>query len=156
MRRKHTIPKFVEDVVHPDTYERWLARKAAAHCKRDRSRGCAGVTQSLYKEAIHAAVLLSEGRDAYTGEWLNWDLISTYKNEDSKTGKHAYKSGFALLPTVDHIAAGATEASFRICAWRTNDAKSDLSSEEFIELCLKVVTRAGYSVCEPGACADSG
>jgi hypothetical protein len=66
MPRKHTIPKFLEDIVHPDTYERWLARKAAAHCKRDRSRGCAGVTQSLYKEAIHAAVLFSEGRDAYT------------------------------------------------------------------------------------------
>jgi hypothetical protein len=100
----------------------------------------------LYKEAIHAAVPLSEGKDAYTGEPLKWNLISTYKNEDSKAGRHTYKSGFALLPTVDHVIAGATEASFRICGWRTNDAKNDLSSEEFIELCLRVLTHAGYSV----------
>jgi hypothetical protein len=89
---------------------------------------------------------MSVGRDAYTGEELDWKLLSTYKNEDSKTGKHGYKAGFALLPTVDHVTAGATEASFRICGWRTNDAKNDLSHEAFVELCTKVLAHAGYSV----------
>jgi hypothetical protein len=124
MPRKHSLPAFLEGIVHADSYERWLGRKGAAHVKRDRARGHSAVTHALYKEAIHAAVLLSDGRDSYTGEALNWRLISTYKNEDSKAGRHTYKSGFALLPTVDLVAAGATEASFRICAWRTNDAKN--------------------------------
>lgn len=129
----------------PEAYERWLERKAAAHVKRDRGRGRAA-TRPLYKEAIHAAVILSNGLDDYTGESLDWCLISTYRNEESKAGRHGYKSGFALLPTVDHIDAGATESSFRICAWRTNDAKNDLTPAQFIELCSKVLKFAGYSV----------
>jgi len=106
----------------------------------------AAATRALYKEAIHGAVVLSQGRDAYTGERLDWKLISTYNNNESKLGKHGYKSSFALLPTVDHVGPGATEASFRICGWRTNDAKNDLSHEEFIDLCAKVLTHAGHSV----------
>lgn len=147
MPRKHTIPAFLEDIVTPEKYERWLQRKAAAHVKRDRNRG-RGATRSAYKEAIHAAVILSDGRDSYTGEDLDWKLISTYKNEDSKAGRHGYKSRFALLPTVDHIDAGATESSFRICAWRTNDAKSDLSPANFIALCTKVANFAKLRVNE--------
>ena len=140
------MPKFLEGVILPEIYERWLGRKAMAHVKRDRRRGISAATISLYKEAIHAAVILSEGLDAYTGEELNWTLLSKYNNEESKAGRHGYKAGFALLPTVDHVSAGATEASFRICSWRTNDAKNDLSLEAFIELCQKVLIHAGHSV----------
>lgn len=141
---KHTMPAFLEGETSPEAYEHWLGRKAMAHVKRDRARGHSadGTTRSLYKEAIHAAVLLSEGRDAYTGERLHWHLISKYKNDESKVGRHAYKAQFALVPSVDHVAAGATEASFRICAWRTNDAKNDLSLSEFVELCRRVVAHA--------------
>lgn len=146
MPRKHSMPKFLEGKVQPEAYEKWLSRKAKAHIKRDRNRGNSTPTVSLYKEAIHAAVVLSEGLDAYTGERLDWTLLSKYNNEESKAGRHGYKAGFALLPTVDHVSAGATEASFRICSWRTNDAKNDLSLEMFIELCQKVLTHAGFSV----------
>jgi len=145
MPRKHTTPVFLEGIVTPEAYERWLERKAAAHVKRDRARGRTN-TRPIYKEAIHAAVVLSRGRDHYTGEPLEWHLISTYNNEKSKAGKHGYKSSFALLPTVDHIDSGSTEASFRICGWRTNDAKNDLTPEQFVELCIKIVTFAGYSI----------
>lgn len=134
----------------PEAYERWLSRKAIAHVNRDRGRGRSAATRALYKEAIHAAVILSEGKDAYTGERLHWHLISTYRNEDSKAGGHKYRAGFALLPTVDHLEAEATEANFRICASRTNDAKNDLSLEAFLELCAKVLRHAGYSVRKPG------
>lgn len=144
--RKHTMPVFLAESVSADAYERWLTRKAAAHVKRDRKRGQSGVTQSLYKEAIHAAVILSQGKDAYTGETLDWQLISKYNNDESRIGRHGYKSGFALLPTVDHVNAGATEASFRICSWRTNDAKNDLSVDDFLSLCEKVLVHAGHSV----------
>jgi hypothetical protein len=146
MPLKHSMPKFLDGVITPEAYERWLGRKAAAHVKRDRKRGHTAATGAAYKEAIHAAVLVSEGLDAYTGEGLKWELISKYNNEESKAGRHGYKAGFALLPAVDHVDAGATEASFRICSWRTNDAKNDLAPEEFIELCKRVLINAGYSV----------
>lgn len=146
MPRKHTMPMFLDGVATPEVYERWLGRKAQAHVKRDIKRNYSGATYALYKEAIHAAVILSEGHDAYTGEELDWTLLSKYNNEESKAGRHGYKAGFALLPTVDHVSAGATEASFRICSWRTNDAKNDLSHEAFVELCKKVLAHAGYSI----------
>ncbi|MCK9687339.1 hypothetical protein [Scleromatobacter humisilvae] len=138
------MPSFLEGVVAPEAYERWLNRKAIAHAKRDRGRGHSGETSTrpLYKEAIHAAVVLSDGVDAYTGEALDWHLISTWDNDASTAGRHEYKARFALLPTVDHVDAGATEASFKICAWRTNDAKHDMSVTEFIELCRLVLAHA--------------
>lgn len=144
------MPAFLNDSVDPENYERWLGRKAMACVKRDRKRGHSAVTRALYKEDIHAAVLRSEGRDAYTGEELDWKLISTYKNEDSKVGKHGYKSEFALLPTVDHVGAGTIKARFCICSWRTNDAKNDLSPSAFVALCRKVLEHAGYSVTKHG------
>lgn len=73
-------------------------------------------------------------------------MISAYKNEDSKAGRHEYKAGFAMLPTVDHIDSDATTASFNICGWRTKDAKHDLSVECFVELCQRVLTHQGYRV----------
>jgi hypothetical protein len=147
---KHALPSFLSGVVTPQTYERWLSRRAAAHVRRDRKRGYSAATPSRYKEAIHAAVVKSQGRDAYTGEALDWRLISTYKNKNSKQGRLAYKAGFALLPTVDHVDARATEASFIICAWRTNDAKNDLSLASFIDLCKRMLRRAGYTVTRHG------
>lgn len=144
--RKHTTPTFLPEGVSAEAYERWLTRKAAAHVKRDRKRAHSGVTRAQYKEAIHAAVIHSNGKDAYTGETLDWQLISKYNNEESKNGRHSYKSDFALLPTVDHVSAGVTEASFCICSWRANDAKNDLSVEDFLRLCERVLVHAGYSV----------
>lgn len=149
MFKKHTLPRFLENVVSPEAYDRWLSRKAAAHVKRDKSRGHAS-SVTVYREAIHAAVVISEGKDAYIGELLQWNLISTYRNEASKEGRHSYKAGFALLPTVDHVIASATEASFKICAWRTNDAKNDLSYESFLELSKKVLLHAGYIIQKQG------
>lgn len=148
MEKKHTLPPFLQGVVTSEAYERWLKRKAAAHVKRDRGRGhnCTG---AAYREAIHAAVILSQGMDAYTGEKLDWHLISTYKNEESESGRHAYKAGFALLPTIDHVTAEALEASFKICGWRTNDAKHDMSMEVFVELCSKVLKHAGFKITRP-------
>ncbi|MGE0115781.1 MAG: hypothetical protein AB7T07_12970 [Steroidobacteraceae bacterium] len=145
MGKKHAIPDFLENVVSPEIYERWLIRKAAAHVKRDRKRGhtCSG---SGYRAAIHAAVVASKGKDAYTGEVLDWHLISVYRNEESRHGRHTYKAGFALLPTVDHVSSEATEASFKICAWRTNDAKNDMSYVSLLELGRRLLLHAGYRV----------
>ena len=145
MPKKHLIPRELHDQTSQEAYSRWLHRKAAAHVKRDRKRGhiC---TISAYKDAIHAAVVSSSGNDAYTGEKLDWTLISTYDNDASKTGKHHYKAGFSLLPTVDHIEASSKSASFRVCAWRTNDSKNDLTHVDFVELCKRVLEHEGYTV----------
>lgn len=149
MTRKRPLPKFLADKkVSPETYERWLDRKAKAHVKRDRKRGIT-CSAAAYRDAIHIAVQASNGRDAYTGEELQWELISTYRNDESRLGRHDYKAGFALLPTVDHVTAGASTASFKICGWRTNDAKNDLSFDVLVTLCERVLRHAGYTVHKP-------
>lgn len=83
--------------------------------------------------------MASGGLDAYTGEPLEWILIGTYKNEDSKLGRHKYKAQFALLPAVDHHESDVAGTPFRMCAWRTNTAKNDLPIDAFIDLCRRVV-----------------
>lgn len=138
--RLFELPSFLEErSISRASYVRWLERKAATHVKRDRKRGNTSASISAYKRAIHDAVCASEGRDAYTGEPLAWNLISTYDNNESKQGRRDYKARFALLPTVDHIGDGTGLADFKICAWRTNDAKGDLSLEAFVALCERVL-----------------
>lgn len=146
MSHQRPLPTFLEGRLHLLVYERWLARKAAAHVKRDRKRGYQGVTGAVYRATIHEAVVRSEGRDVYTGENLAWHLISQYNNDESESGRHQYKAGFALLPTVDHIDSSLSTSGFCICAWRTNDAKNDLSHQAFIDLCIKVLQHAGYTI----------
>lgn len=146
MAIKRQLPDFLAGKVSVEQYARWLNRKAAAHVKRDRKRDFDGAVGAAYRDAIHQAVIISAGRDAYTGENLHWELLSQYDNEKSKSGRSAYKAAFALLPTVDHLDTSATAISFRICAWRTNDAKNDLSHESFLDLCQRALRHAGYSV----------
>ncbi|UXI65949.1 hypothetical protein [Tahibacter amnicola] len=142
------FPDFLEGVVSESAYRRWLRHKARAHARRDRGRGYTCAVPH-YKNEIHKAVCASAGKDVYTGELLDWRLISTYDNAESKAGRHKYKATFALLPTVDHFLADATSVSFRICAWRTNDAKHDLALRDFLTLCRSVLEHAGYTVTPP-------
>lgn len=137
--RKYRIPAFLESSVTQPAYESWLRGRAMAHVKRDKKRGNTNATVEAYKSAIHAAVIRSDGRDHYTGEQLDWTLIGRYRNLDSQTHGRRYKAGFALLPSIDHVHDGLGEADFRICAWRTNDAKNDLTHADFVELCRLVV-----------------
>ena len=137
--RKYQLIGRVTELVSQDTYERWLHRKALAHVKRDRARGNTTATNEEYKIAIHKAVCECDGKDAYTNEDLDWSLLSQYDNEESKRYGRRYKKKFALLPSVDHVGDGKGPADFKICGWRTNDAKNDMNLEEFIELCKKVL-----------------
>jgi hypothetical protein len=137
--RKYQLPQSLALLLDQTIYERWLARKAATHARRDRKRGNPSAIIESYKLAIHKAVELSDGRDAYTGEMLCWDLISKYDNEKSRLGRRIYKATLGLLPTVDHVGDGLGIADFKICGWRTNDAKHDLAYDEFIQLCQRVV-----------------
>lgn len=143
MERKYPLPAFLDGILDQESYERWLKRKAAAHCKRDRKRGNASISQESYRLAIHHAVVRSGGLDEYTGAELNWKLVSTYNNERSKAERRDYKKGFGGLPTVDHVGDGLGAAEFKICSWRVNDAKNDLTYDEFLELCADVLRFSG-------------
>lgn len=127
--------------ISQEVYIRWLRRKAAAHLKRDRKRCDYDITGEEYRKLIHAAVVDHGTHDFYTGEALNWSLASTWSNDESKAGKTTYKAGFALLPTVDHVGKDG-RYDFVICGWRTNDSKSDLGYEEFLDLCRRVIRYA--------------
>lgn len=142
-RRLYELPQFLRGTCSRDQYVRWLQRKAAAHVKRDRGRGNRTARVSEYKRAIHRAVLDGGETDSYTGERLDWSLISTYSNEEAKRRGRAYKKEFALLPTVDHLGDGTGNPDFVICGWRTNDAKHDLDLEEFLALCRRVLKHSG-------------
>src|SRR5579862_5742578 len=133
------LPPFLEEIVKPKAYARWLKYRAIAHCKRDCKRGNVIATPRDYRKAIHAAVLSSGGLCHYTGENLAWPLIGTYNNEESKKGRRAYKASLAKLPSVDHVGDGLHEPDFVICGWAVNDAKGDLNLADFLALCRKVL-----------------
>ena len=136
MATKYEMPPFLEDTtVDRHEYARWLHRKAQAHARRDRRRWSRAVRVSDYKQAIHHAVLCSEGRDFYTDEPLEWCLLSKWDNREAQRQGGTYKRRFALLPTVDHMDPESREAGFRICGWRTNDCKNDLTIAELQTFC---------------------
>jgi hypothetical protein len=138
--RKYECPKLLN--IEPSFYERWLSRKAIAHVKRDRKRwpNIGTINRKTYMEAIHAAVIKSNGKDAYTGEHLRWELLSTWSDEMAKGNGSKHKSNFAFLPTVDHVRPSSeSPVEFKICAWRTNDAKSDMTYKDLIGFCRKVI-----------------
>jgi hypothetical protein len=138
---KYKLPDFLSNIsgLEQDIYEKWLHGRAAAHVKRDKKKGNTRATIAAYKDAIHLAVIHSAACDYYTGESLEWSRLGKYSNEESKANGRHYKARFALLPSVDHVADGLGAADFKICAWRTNDAKNDLPHKEFVELCRRVV-----------------
>jgi hypothetical protein len=137
--RKYQLPDFLSTTLTQTSYEKWLCGRAAAHVKRDKNRGNTIATNEAYKIAIHRAVIHSVGRDHYTGEHLDWSLVGQYSNAESKAKGRGYKATLALLPSVDHVGDGRGDADFKICAWRTNDAKNDLTHQEFVALCRRVV-----------------
>jgi|ERR1700749_193847 len=149
-KRKYAVPEFLAGLVDQKKYERWLRAKAAAHYRGDVKRFNQKHSAEYYRDLIHAAVHASGGRDAYTGESLHWNKISTYNNEASKSGKSKYKADFALLPSVDHVWKDDGSFGFVICGWRTNDAKADLPLNEFLALCERILLNHGYKVELPG------
>lgn len=138
MSKKYALPPFLIGIISQEKYSRWLSAKATAHVKRDKKHR-PDITTEMYKVLIHEAVAGSRGKDAYTGEALDWSLLSTWNNDKAKEHGSKYKSEFALLPSVDHVSERRGATDFTICSWRTNDAKNDLSVEEFVQLCEKVI-----------------
>jgi len=103
--------------------------------------GNAGIKcdKESYKTAIYEAVVRSKGIDVYTGKKMRWDLISKYDNDQSKAKGREYKKEFGDLPTLDHVDDGSGSPQFNICSWRVNDAKNDLTLDEFLAVCREVL-----------------
>ena len=121
-------------------YSTLLQKKAVAVTRRDKKRGG---TYSV-KEAIGAidrAFHRCNGFDPYDGSKLDPELFNQYNNNESKEKRAAYKRRFALLLTIDHVKAEPV-ADFQIVSWQTNDAKGDMSPDEFIAFCRRVVHHA--------------
>jgi hypothetical protein len=142
--RLYGVPKCIKSQCAQKPCSRWLHRKAVAHVCRDRKRfGIESCTVAAYKAAIHRAVEQGGDRDFYSGEVLDWRLISTYRNAASIEGKSKYKKSLALLPTVDHTLDEHDKPKFVICSWRMNDMKNDLTDAELYELCERVLRHRG-------------
>lgn len=137
---KYSLPECLVGRCTQRVYTKWLQRKAVAHVRRDKKRQQGGsVTVSKYKEGIHNAVCSGGDKDFYTGEPLDWSIISKYRNEDSTAGKKKYKKQFAKLPSVDHALDEQGNLKFVICSWLVNDSKSDMTLAEFYSLCESVL-----------------
>ncbi|MEB3362495.1 MAG: hypothetical protein VKI42_10280 [Synechococcaceae cyanobacterium] len=121
-------------------YPGWVQRKAVTLCKRDQKRGGSGTVQQ-YRLAIHQAVLASEGRDHWTGEWLDWELIGTYDPKEAAADRGEHRKRFAMVPTLAHRSSDSAP-DFVVCAWRTSDAKHDMTAEELLTFCTAVVNNS--------------
>ena len=137
---KYSLPDCLKGKCDPSKYSRWLLRKATAHARRDRKRnGKDSCTVGRYRAEIHQAVTTGGDRDFYTGEPLDWSLIGRFENIAAKAGRSPYKKKFAMLPAVDHTFDEHGQRTFVICSWKVNDAKCDLTVEEFYQVCEAVL-----------------
>lgn len=136
---KYSLPQFLAKKIKKEVYKKWLQRKATAHFRRDKKKRARNISVSKYKELIHQAVLASKGKDAYTGEDLDWKLISKYNNKQAKKFGDEYKKKFYYLPTIDHEIPNIKNPSFKICSWKINDVKNDLTLKELLIECKKLI-----------------
>ncbi len=151
---KYLLPEFLKffeynTINFQKKYKKWLDSQASRHHKRDKEfykkhNMSFLYTKKMYKEKIHEIISNNEykGTDYYTGEMLDWCLIGSWNNEQSK--KSGYKKLFHNMPTLEHIDRDnlSNNLDFAICGWAVNDAKNDLSKDNFIEMCKKVVAYA--------------
>ena len=118
-------------------YSDLIRKKAEVVTRRDKRRGGNySVKEAI--EAIHQAFHRCNGFDPYDGSKLDPELLGTYNNNQSKERGAGYKREMAMLPTVDHVTAKPV-ANFEIVSWQTNDAKGDMTPEEFVAYCQRVV-----------------
>ena len=136
-RSRLQAPAYVLEHMTQADYQLAVNRMAVGLRKRDEKRG-GSYTHRQAADALHQAIIDCQGRDHYTGEWLDWSLWRTYDSEKSKKGGTAYKRTLAMQPSVDHR-NGLPICDFVICAWRTNDAKSDMTLDELKEFARRLL-----------------
>jgi hypothetical protein len=145
---KNRLPDFILAAgVEHGRFTRWLNGRVREHRERDRKRegktGKMPPKPAVYREIILNAVIRCGGRDEYTGERLDWEKIGTWNNSEAQKRGAPYKRLFRHMPTVDHAheedGLPRSLDDIRICSWEINDAKGDLSLEQFEALCRRVL-----------------
>lgn len=141
---KYPLPACLVGRCDEKRFTKWLNGRTQAHVRRDNKRARkSDATAAKYKQEIYDAVCSGGLRDPYTGEELDWSLVGKYNNSEAKAGGQQYKRKFGLLPTVDHTFDELREQKLVICSWKVNDAKSDLTLDEFHNLCEMVLDHRG-------------
>jgi hypothetical protein len=137
------LPSFLIGICTEADYLKWLDKRAEELYLRDRGQRrpyALKASWSMYKKAIHAAVLAAGLYDPYTGEIMKWELLGTW--DSSKDLPDGYNKAYYLLPTVDHMDPYAKVLKLEICSWRINNCKGGLTPQEFIEVCRKVAKKS--------------
>jgi hypothetical protein len=149
----YAVPAFLQGIVTHTDYIKWLNQKCDSMRQRDlklKRPWAKENSRMAYKQKIHGAVIDGGQFDPYTGEKLDWSLISRQRSAIKYAYVNDFLDTFALLPAVDHI--GSDTLEFEICSWIVNEAKSCMDPDEFVGLCKKVVDyrlSGGKSLSEP-------
>jgi hypothetical protein len=137
---KYSLPCFLEGRFTLAAYRKWLLVKARSLHLRDLKRGrpyAKEGTWTEYREKIHGAVLAGGERDPFSGAALQWELVSTWDDKKARESGQEYFKRFYLLPTVDHTDPALFD--FEICSLLVNSCKNQLTPQQFIGLCRKIV-----------------
>ncbi len=134
---KYFPPDFLEGIITPAFYRKWLHHKAHVIYHQDKhlnKQWALRGSEAFYEQRIHEAVLHGK-TDPFTGDTLQWELIGLWTD---KKDPIAVEKKFRLMPTVDHIDPNACELAFEICSWLINTCKWNMNRQEFIAVCGKV------------------
>lgn len=131
----YPAPDFVRALNVPCArYAEWLEKQAQSCRQRDARPNKPAI--DAYRERIHKAVLISAGRDFYTGDMLEWNRLNHDLPLTGGRRRHLQRGQY---PSVDHY-TGTNSMDFRICSALVNHAKGPMSHQQFLKLCQKVVS----------------
>ena len=146
---KYHLPAFLQGRISEPAYDKWLNAKANTLRQRDLKTKrvfAEANSKAMYKEKIHAAVLANGQYDRYTGDKLQWELISTWDPKKTKALQASYRDKFLLMPPVDHVDPEGETLEFEIVSWLINDCKSGLNPTQFVDLCKKIAANCASTV----------
>lgn len=135
-------PRFINQRgITDDAYRAWLSEQGKNIWKREGRLDKRGFPdKASLVAALHAAVLRSGGKDAYTGMPIDWrflrnDWVDANKGNANNRHLMTLRRG---MPVFDHV-RGLGGNKYALCRRITNHAKSFMSPAQFVQLCREVV-----------------
>ena len=132
------------------TFSKWLNAKATQLRNRDKKRfrrlNWQIRDKNWYKCEIESAFgKCDDGKDYYSGELLNWDLLGRYGTDYEYNVEIKRK-----VPSFNHVFEDNNTGTFHlvICSWLVNDMISDQRIEDVIFLCQKIKTHRNIAACQ--------
>ena len=117
-------------------YKRWLNKMANRVVKHKRKYGESfNVKEAM--DAIHQAMQLSDGIDPYDGTIMKSELIDTFMMKGCTLDANSKKE-FFRMPTIKYQSIEQT-FDFEIMSMQSNEAKGEMSHEEYLNHCRAVV-----------------